>query len=158
MGGDAVRTRKSGLYLAPKMVRSEPVFAVNCRRRAQQLQKEAHVFYFVFKHPRTRWYARLVAACTAGYLLSPIQLIPSFIPVIGVLDDLIVLILGVKVLQRITPSDVLIECRELAEAAETRRKEEIRSTAAIVVPVAIAALWLIAAVTAGAMMAAYIYH
>jgi len=68
------------------------------------------------------------------------------------------LILGVKVLQRITPSDVLIECRELAEAAETRRKEEIRSTAAIVVPVAIAALWLIAAVTAGAMMAAYIYH
>jgi len=140
------------------MVRSEPVFAVNCRRRAQQLQKEAHVFYFVFKHPRTRWYARLVAACTAGYLLSPIQLIPSFIPVIGVLDDLIVLILGVKVLQRITPSDVLIECRELAEAAETRRKEEIRSTAAIVVPVAIAALWLIAAVTAGAMMAAYIYH
>ncbi len=89
------------------MVRPEPAFAGNWRRRAQRLQKEAHVFYFVFKHPRTRWYARLLAVCTAGYLLSPVQLIPSFIPVIGFLDDFAVLFLGAKLLTRITPPDVL---------------------------------------------------
>jgi uncharacterized membrane protein YkvA (DUF1232 family) len=104
------------------------------------------------------WYARLVAACTAGYLLSPIQLIPSFIPGIGFIDDLLVLFLGVKLLQRITPPDVLTECRELAERAEARKKGDIRSAAAVVVPVAVAALWLLATLTASALMAVYIPH
>jgi uncharacterized membrane protein YkvA (DUF1232 family) len=140
------------------MERSEPAFAVNWRRRAQRLQKEAHVFYFVFRHPRTRWYARLVAACAAGYVFSPIQLIPNFIPVIGTLDDFLVLFLGVKLLQRITPADVLTECRELADAAETRRKEEMRWVAAIAAPVAIVTVWFLAAIVASALMAAYVYH
>jgi uncharacterized membrane protein YkvA (DUF1232 family) len=143
---------------APKMVRSWPPFALNWRRRAQQVQKEAHVFYFVFKHPRTHWYARLVAACTAAYLFSPIQLIPSFIPVIGFLDDVVVLFVGIKVLQRITPADILTECRELAEAAETRRKEEIRGAAEIIAPFVIVTVWLVMAITASALLAAYIYH
>ncbi|MGA6988194.1 MAG: YkvA family protein [Terriglobales bacterium] len=140
------------------MVRSESAFAASWKQRAQKLQKEAHVLYFVVKHPRTRWYARLVAACTAGYLLSPIQLIPNFIPVIGCLDDVLVVFVGVKLLRRITPADVLAECRELADAAEMRRNEEIRSTAAVVVSVVIVTLWLLAAVTASALMAAYIRH
>src|SRR5271169_6810561 len=95
------------------------------KERAQRLQKEAHVFYFAFKHPRVPWYARVVAACSAGYLFSPIQLIPSFIPVIGFLDDFMVLFLGAKVVQKLTPPAALRECRELADAAETRRKEEV---------------------------------
>jgi uncharacterized membrane protein YkvA (DUF1232 family) len=140
------------------MVRSESAFVVSWKQRAQRLQKEAHVFYFVVKHPRTRWYARLVAACTAGYLLSPIQLIPNFIPVIGCLDDVLVVFVGVKLLRRFTPPDVLTECRELADAAEMRRNEEIRSTAAVVVSVVIVTVWLLAAVTASALMAAYIRH
>jgi uncharacterized membrane protein YkvA (DUF1232 family) len=140
------------------MVRSESAFAVSWKQRAQRLQKEAHVFYFVVKHPRTRWYARLVAACTAGYLLSPIQLIPNFIPVIGCLDDVLVVFVGVKLLRRITPADVLAECRDLADAAEMRRNEEIRSTGAVVVSVVIVTVWLLAAVTASALMAAYIRH
>jgi uncharacterized membrane protein YkvA (DUF1232 family) len=140
------------------MLRPQPAFAVNWRRQVQRLQKEAHVFYFVFKHRRTRWYARLVAACTAGYLLSPVQLIPNFIPVIGCLDDVLVLFVGVKLLQRITPADVLTQCRELADAAEVRRNEEIRSTLAVVASVVIVAVWILAAVTASALMAAYISH
>jgi uncharacterized membrane protein YkvA (DUF1232 family) len=104
------------------------------------------------------WYARFVAACIAGYLFSPIQLIPSFIPVIGFLDDFLVMFLGVKLLQKITPSDVLAECRELAEQAEVRRKEEIRSPATVVAAVVIATLWLLAAVAASALLAAYIRH
>src|SRR5208282_6192171 len=120
------------------MVLSEPAFSVNWRRRAQRLQKEAHVFYIVFKHPRTRWYTRLVAACTAAYLFSPIQLIPNFIPVIGSLDDLLVLFVGAKLLKKMTPAEVLTECREVADAAETRRRQEVRSVASVVIPIVIA--------------------
>jgi uncharacterized membrane protein YkvA (DUF1232 family) len=126
------------------------------KQQAQRLQKEVHVFYFAFKHPRVRWYAKLVAACSAGYLFSPIQLIPNSIPVIGFSDDFLVLFVGAKVLQRIIPPEVLTECRELANAAEIRRKEEIRSTPALVAFVVIAGVWLIAAVGAGILMARYI--
>ena len=156
--GDSVRTKSSSRHLAPNMVRSESAFAGSWKQRAQRLQKEAHVFYFVFKHPRTRWYARLVAACTAGYLLSPIQLIPNYIPVIGCLDDVLVVFVGIKLLRRMTSADVLSECRALAAAAETRRNEEIRSTAAVVASVVIATVWILAAVTASALMAEYIRH
>jgi uncharacterized membrane protein YkvA (DUF1232 family) len=126
------------------------------KRQAERLRKEAQVFYFAFKHPRTPWYARLVVACTAAYLLSPIQLIPSFIPVIGFLDDLLVLVVGVKLLRIIIPLDVLTECRELAAAAELRRSAEIRSPLSIVGLVAIASLWLLAVVTATILIAAHI--
>ena len=158
MGGDTVQTKSSTLCLASNMVRSEPAFAVRWRLRVQRLQKEVHVFYFVVKHPRTRWYARLVAACTAGYVLSPIQLIPNFIPVIGTLDDFVVLFVGVKLLQRITPADVLAECHELADAAETRRNEKMTWAASAIAPIVIATVWILAAITASALMAAYIYH
>jgi uncharacterized membrane protein YkvA (DUF1232 family) len=100
----------------------------------------------------------LVAACTAAYLFSPIQLIPNYIPVIGILDDLLVVFLGVKLLQRLTPADVLAESRELADAAEVRGKKEIKSVSAVLVSIAIATVWLLAAIAASLVMAAYIYR
>jgi uncharacterized membrane protein YkvA (DUF1232 family) len=126
------------------------------KEQAQRLQKEMHVFYFLFRHPGVRWYAKLVAACSAGYLFSPIQLIPNYIPVIGFADDFLVLFVGAKVLQTIIPPEVLTECRELADAAAMRRKEEIRSTPALVAFVVIAAVWLLAAVGAAMLMARYL--
>jgi uncharacterized membrane protein YkvA (DUF1232 family) len=126
------------------------------RGQAERLEKEARVYYFAFKHPRMPWYAKLVVAGTAAYLLSPIQLIPSFIPVIGFLDDLLVLVVGVKLLRKIIPPDVLTECRELAAAAQMQRNAEIRSPLAIFGMVAIASLFLVAAVAATALIAAYI--
>jgi uncharacterized membrane protein YkvA (DUF1232 family) len=140
------------------MAPSLPPIAFNWRRQAQQLHKEAHVFYFVFKHPRTRWYTRLIAAGAGVYLFSPIQLIPNFIPVIGSLDDLLVLFVGVRLLRRITPADVLNECRELADAAETRRKEEIRWRVAVLAPAVMVTVWFLTAIVASALMAAYVYH
>lgn len=128
------------------------------RQKAQRLHKEVHVFYFAFKHPRARWHAKLIAACAAGYLLSPVQLIPSYIPVIGFLDDFAVIYLGAKILRRIIPSDVFTECRELADAAELKRNEEIRSTPAVVALVLIVAVWLLVVVGAGMLMAKYISH
>jgi len=137
-------------------VRSESAPTMTWKQQAQRLHKEAHVFYFAFKHPRLPWYARLLAVCTAGYLFSPVQLIPSFIPVIGFLDDFLVLFLGAKLLRRITPPDVLSECRHLADVAESRRREEIRSSGAVVAAIVIATVWLLTAVTASGLVVAYI--
>jgi len=128
------------------------------RRQAQRLQKEALVFYFVFKHPRVTWFPKWVAACVAAYLLSPVQLIPSYIPVIGFLDDIVVLFLGVKLLRRIIPKDVFAECRQRAEVVEAQRKEKIRSMAATVGLVAVILLWLLVAVVGSALIIKYIHR
>lgn len=138
--------------------RAEPASSMTWKQRAQRLQKEAHVYYFAFKHPRTPWYARLAAACTAGYPLSPIQLIPSFIPIIGFLDDFLVLFLGAKLLQRIIPQDVLAECRQSAEVAEKQRNGKITSTTGTVATLAIGTVWLLLGVAAGGLLAAYLSH
>ena len=138
-----------------KRVRRLPTLLLIWWRQAQRVQKQAHVFYFVFKHPRNPWYAKMIAACTAGYLLSPVQLIPSFIPGIGFLDDLLVLFLGVKLLKKITSEEVLRDCRKLADAAEAQRKEEIRSGAALVVPLAIAIVWVLSAITASLLIVSH---
>ena len=109
------------------MKRSGTGFAANCKRLAQRLQKESHVFYLVFKDRRTPWYAKLIAACSAAYLFSPIQLIPNFIPVIGSLDDALVVYVGIKLLQRLTPAAVFAECRDSADDAEVLRKQDTKS-------------------------------
>jgi len=74
----------------------------------------------IVKHPSVPWAAKIVAACAVGYIFSPIQLIPSFIPVIGQLDDLAVLLVGMKIVQRLTPPRILEEC-------ELRLENAIRS-------------------------------
>ncbi len=127
-------------------------------QKAQKLQKEAHVFYFAFKHPGTPWYARLIAACAAGYLLSPIQIIPSFIPVIGFMDDLVVLVVGFKLIQKVIAPSVLKECREQAEAAEAKRKTKDSSVSELVVSITVAILWLLSAVAGSLLVASYFRH
>lgn len=126
------------------------------REHSQRIQREAQTFYFAFKHPRVHWYAKLVAACTTGYLFSPVQLIPNFIPVFGLLDDFLIFVLGVKLLQRIIPPDVLLECREQAKAAEMQRKDAGTSMAAIIAFLAVAMVWLFAAITVNRLIAVYI--
>ena len=122
----------------------------------RRIHTEAQTFYVAFKHPRVPWYAKLVAAMTAGYVLSPVQLIPSFIPVIGLLDDVLVLLLGVRLLRRMIPADVLAQCRAQAKTAEMQRKDTDSSMAAIVVFVAIATLWLFAAIAFSRLIAVYL--
>ena len=155
MDSSPSRANLSDLYLPPYALRSRSSFTETIRRRAQYLQKQADVFYFVFRHPRTRWYGRLIAICAAAYVFSPIQLIPNFIPVIGCLDDVLVILLAARMIQRVTPPEVLAECRKLADAAETRRREEIRRS--VVGPVIMVTVWLLAALVASALVATYIY-
>jgi uncharacterized membrane protein YkvA (DUF1232 family) len=138
------------------VVRHEAGLWMSWQQQAQRVRREAQVFYFAFKHPSVRWSAKIVAVCTAGYLFSPIQLIPSYIPVIGFLDDFLVLFLGAKLLRRLISPEILTECRELAKAAEMRRKDEIRSPAAVVAAIAIAAVWLLAAIAASRLIGYFV--
>jgi len=134
------------------------VYSLKWTQQTQRLREEALMFYFAFQHPRAPWYARLVAVCAAGYLLSPIQLIPNYIPVIGSLDDLVVLLVGAKLLRRIIPGNVLAECRRRARDVEARRKEEIKSAAATLGAVVIVCAWFLVAVIASVFMTRYVFR
>lgn len=88
--------------------------------RLRFVLRQTRVMTLILKHPNVPWSARLVAACSLGYILSPIQLIPSFIPVIGQLDDLAVLLAGAKIVRVLVPSAVLAECEGEAESRMCR--------------------------------------
>jgi uncharacterized membrane protein YkvA (DUF1232 family) len=85
------------------------------------------------KHPSTPWYARLLAICVVAYALSPIDLIPDPIPVLGQLDDLLLVPLGIALARWLIPVDVLAECRGRAEAAIGNLAPRARWLAAAVV-------------------------
>jgi uncharacterized membrane protein YkvA (DUF1232 family) len=85
---------------------------------AQTLRREVHAIYLAARDPRVPWYAKALAMAVAGYALSPIDLIPDFIPVLGYLDDLIIVPLGVWATISLIPPDVLAEYRAIASTAE----------------------------------------
>jgi uncharacterized membrane protein YkvA (DUF1232 family) len=85
-----------------------------CSEGMRFLVRQTRAMTFVLRHPAVPLHAKIVAACSVGYLLSPIQLIPTFIPVIGQLDDLAVLYVGMKLLRILTPADLMEECEARA--------------------------------------------
>jgi len=86
------------------------------RKRAGALRLEARVLFLAVRHPRTPWYAKALALVVLGYALSPIDLIPDFLPVLGQLDDLLLIPAGLALVRRLIPASVLAECREKARA------------------------------------------
>ena len=84
------------------------------KRQLCSIAHDARVLIAILKHPHSRWPAKVVGGCAVAYLVSPIQLIPSFIPIIGQLDDLAVLSLGIKYLRRSVSEEVLAECEQKA--------------------------------------------
>ncbi len=87
------------------------------RARAQTLQVEVSALLLAFRDPRTPWVARGLIALVAAYALSPIDLIPDFIPVLGYLDDLILVPAGIALAVRMIPPQVLADSRESARQA-----------------------------------------
>ena len=85
------------------------------KQKVKQLKIEIYAIYLAYKDPRVPWYARIFAACVVGYALSPIDLIPDPIPILGYLDDLILVPLGVVLALKMIPPAVLAECREKAQ-------------------------------------------
>ena len=90
----------------------------NWRAKARELKREAYALYLCSRHPRTPLPAKLFALLIVGYAMSPIDLIPDFIPVIGYIDDLVLIPLGIALLIKMTPKDVLEECRMKARSLE----------------------------------------
>lgn len=101
--------------------------------------QETLALYLASRDPRTPWYARLLVAAIVAYALSPIDLIPDFIPVIGYLDDLLLVPLGILLAIRLIPDEVLADCRKRAEAMQ-QKKPVSRIAAGIII-----LLWLLLA-------------
>jgi uncharacterized membrane protein YkvA (DUF1232 family) len=85
------------------------------KRRVRQLKAETCALYLAYRDPRVPWYARLLAAVVVGYAFCPIDLIPDFVPVLGYLDDLILVPLGIWLALRLIPPEVMAEARERAQ-------------------------------------------
>jgi uncharacterized membrane protein YkvA (DUF1232 family) len=115
--------------------------AVLCAQQLQLVRREIHVLSLVARDARTPWYAKLIAALAVGYAFSPIQLIPSFIPVLGLLDDVVILSLGMRLALWLTPSAVLASCRERVE--ELRQGEGDSGNAGRRAIIVVGAIWLI---------------
>jgi uncharacterized membrane protein YkvA (DUF1232 family) len=85
------------------------------KQRARHLKAETFALYLAARDPRTPWYAKLLVAGIVAYAFSPIDLIPDFVPVLGYLDDLILIPIGIVVAIRLVPHQVLAECRVRAQ-------------------------------------------
>lgn len=104
---------------------------------ARTIKRDAHALYLASRDPRVPWYAKALAIAVAAYAASPIDLIPDFIPVIGYLDDLIIVPLGIALVIKLIPPEIMAEHRALATAAQDR---PVSKTAATI----IIAIWLAA--------------
>lgn len=93
---------------------SPPGLRQRLAARARALKAESLALYYAARHPRTPWPARLLVAVAVAYALSPIDLIPDFIPVLGMVDDLLLLPLLLTLALRMIPAAVMTECRERA--------------------------------------------
>lgn len=89
-----------------------PRFLTKLKEWAHRLKQELLALYLAYKDPRVSWPARIFAACVVAYALSPIDLIPDPIPILGYLDDVILIPIGIALAVKMIPPDVLQECRE----------------------------------------------
>ena len=122
-------------------------FIDQLRIRANQLKIEAYALYFACRDPRVPWYARVFTGCVVGYAFSPIDLIPDFIPIIGYLDDLILVPLGIKIALSMIQGNVMIESRQKAQEIIRQGKPVNRIAAIIII-----SIWVLFAASAIALL------
>jgi len=115
--------------------------------QAKQLKVETYALYLAGKDPRVPWYAKALVAIVVGYAFSPIDLIPDFIPVLGYLDDLVLVPLGITLALRMIPKTVLDECR--LNAAELLNHDKPRNWVAASI---IVLVWLLSLALVGAVV------
>jgi uncharacterized membrane protein YkvA (DUF1232 family) len=105
------------------------------KRGARQLSAQAYTLYLAYRHPKTPWYAKVFAALIVGYVFSPIDPIPDFIPGVGLLDEMVVVPIGVWIATKMVPREVFEECQEKARAVAAGDKPVSRIAAVVVVAV-----------------------
>ncbi len=123
----------------------------NWRRRVQDVKVELYALYLAYRDPRVPTYARVFAACVVGYAFSPIDLIPDFIPILGYLDDLVIIPAGVMIALKLIPAAVMADCRLRARAVMQQGKPVNRVAAVIVI-----GLWLLLAAICLAVVARWL--
>lgn len=116
------------------------VFLAELKQRARHLKAETFALYLAARDPRTPWYAKLLVAGIVAYAFSPIDLIPDFVPVLGYLDDLILIPMGIALAIKLVPHPVLAECRARAQETIQNGKPVSRIAGAV-----IAVIWLVLA-------------
>ena len=104
---------------------------------ARQLTAQTYALYLAYRHLKTPWYAKVFAALIVGYVFSPIDPIPDFIPGVGLLDEMVVVPIGVLMAAKMIPPDVFEECREKAREVAEGEKPMSRIAAVVIV-----AVWL----------------
>jgi uncharacterized membrane protein YkvA (DUF1232 family) len=107
---------------------------------AHSLKRDGHAIYLASRDPRVPWYAKALAVAVAGYALSPVDLVPDFIPVIGFLDELIILPLGIRLVVWLIPGEIMAEYR--AKADESAQRPTSRTGMAVII-----LLWIAGALT-----------
>ncbi len=117
------------------------------RQRARQIKADTYALYLACRHPDTPWYAKLLGACVVAYALSPIDLIPDVIPVLGYLDDLLLVPAGLLLVMRLIPPTVLAESREAASTRLAGAKPVSWVAGAVVIAiwimVTLGVIWLV---------------
>ena len=108
------------------------------RERARHLKAETFALYLAARHAGTPWYAKLMVAAIVAYALSPIDLIPDFVPILGYLDDLILIPLGVALAIKMIPPAVMSECRARAREVTANGMPVSRMAGAVII-----LIWLI---------------
>jgi uncharacterized membrane protein YkvA (DUF1232 family) len=86
------------------------------------LRRNVSILYLALHHPRTKWYCKIIPVLFTAYALSPVDLIPDFIPILGFLDDLVIIPLGIWISFKLIPADIIAECRQKAESAVIRKR------------------------------------
>ena len=115
-------------------------FLDSLRNRARLLKRDTLTLYLAARDPRTPWYAKLLAVVIVAYALSPIDLIPDFVPVLGYLDELVLIPAGIALVIRLVPDEVMADARSRASEVVGRAKKT-----AIWAAVVIVAIWLLIA-------------
>jgi len=108
------------------------------KHATRTLKADTYALYLAYRDPRTPWYAKVLAALVVAYAFSPIDLIPDFIPMLGYLDDLLLVPLGIFLALKLIPAEVMAECRQ--QALENRKKPTNWWAGAIIL-----LLWLVLA-------------
>lgn len=124
-------------------------FLERFKQHARSLKAETMALYLAARHPMTPWYAKLLVAGIVAYALSPIDLIPDFIPVLGYVDDLLLIPLGVALAIRMIPPSVLAECRERVRQPVSGGRPVSRTAAVVII-----VIWIVSAV----LLALWAYH
>ncbi len=114
-------------------MQNDPGILARLNRWACALKLEAFALYLAARDSRTPWYAKVVTAAVAAYALSPIDLIPDFVPVIGYLDDLIIVPAGIALAVRLIPQQVMHDCRREAQARTANSRPRSMAAAGFII-------------------------